>query len=290
MTNIVTYQSGGNELALDFGETGAMLQRMDDAITTKAAANLETALAEYGDAFSAPERRAMLLAEEVKLTGDFDLAQILLRGKRLKQIRDEALFSVHPEGYTSLETMAKDMGISASELSNIEVLYNEIFPWLSQRGANLVLLWEEIGKSNFREIIPYLRSLISGEPSNSDSVNDRVNEIIREINELNPGTTIEEATLAAVDTVLDAGRHTTRELRAQLRPTRTPAINASMIKDADSNYILVARMTEDQRIMLSRLLRSNIDEIVYELPGDENVRRQTVASIAEVRQLLNLVN
>lgn len=289
---IVTYDVGQTQLSLHFGVTGAAMEVMDQMITAKASANLEAILAEVGDSYSVPEKRAMLIAEEIKLTNDFDLMKIIQRGKRLIQIRDEGLWSMHPNGYTSLENMSKDLGISVTELSNTITLYEVVFPWLTERGGegfDLVTLFEDIGKANLFEIIPYLRALITGEPSQSDSVNERVNEIINQINELAPGMDLEEITARAVDEVLEAGRLPNRQMRAQLRPNRTPAIEALLIQQ-DGTWLLSAELTDDQRVMLQRILKANMDEFIYVPPEDQDTRRRELLQLSQVRKLVSLTD
>ena len=89
------------------------LETLDRSIREKAQQNLDVVLREYDDAaFTQMQKRAMLIGEELKLVNDLDFTSVLLRAKRLIQIRDEALYSVHPNEFNTLEQIAVEVGIS----------------------------------------------------------------------------------------------------------------------------------------------------------------------------------
>lgn len=75
-----------------------------------AAAEANVALA--GDGFTAAEKEAMIAVEELKLINGVDLAALLLRYDKIRDIRDRALWTSHPEGFATLEQMARSCGIS----------------------------------------------------------------------------------------------------------------------------------------------------------------------------------
>ena len=109
------------------------------------------------DAVEAEVQVRLVKLEQLKLIGDLSLAELLLRGKLIKEIEDDALWSIHPNRYANMQEAAKSQGIGISEYSNIRDLYNIVFPYLCDTlGMNLALVWEEIGKSNFRDLTPTL--------------------------------------------------------------------------------------------------------------------------------------
>lgn len=140
------------------------------------------AMANDGDGFTQAELRAMKTIEELKLVNGLDLAAVLLRGKLIRQIEEEALWTIHPERYDTFEQMARAQGISPSELSNVRDLCFTIFPYFEETlGVPVAQIWENIGKSNMRELVPVLKSIITGQPSNSASVNRSVDRILDEV-------------------------------------------------------------------------------------------------------------
>ena len=145
---------------------------LQNAIEATAQRNVDQATA--GESYTAIERRSMLICEELHLVNGMDLAAVVLRGNLIRQIRDEALYSVHPEGFQNIEQMAASIGISQSELSNIIDLTDTIFPYLTETlHMNIALVWEDIGKSNMREMVPVLKGIITGQDPNSRTVSER---------------------------------------------------------------------------------------------------------------------
>ena len=139
------------------------LMGIEAALSTAAQANVQTAIAGTGD-YTEMEIRSMTTIEELKLVNGMDLAAIILRGKLLKQIEDEALYSFHPNQYTTLQDMAREQGISLSELSNVRDLCFVVFPYMEEQlGMNVAVTFENIGKSNMRELVPVIKAIISGE-------------------------------------------------------------------------------------------------------------------------------
>jgi hypothetical protein len=100
--------------------------------------------------------RAMVVTEALRLTSGLDLTTVLTRGALIKQIEDEGLVGVHPNGYANLTQLARENGIaSVAELSDIRALCEVIFPYIQNvLGWDLNDTWEKVGKSNFRELVP----------------------------------------------------------------------------------------------------------------------------------------
>ena len=175
MTDIVEYQPSQNV------QLAGVLNNLEGQLELAARQNLDTAL-EGNDDYTDIEKMSMLKVEQLKLVNGMDLAVLLMRGRLLAQIRDMGLWSTHPNGYATLESMAHEIGITTSEMKDIETLTTVIFPYLEDDlGIHVAQVWEEIGKSNFRELCPVLNAIITGEQSPSARVNDAVERVLDDV-------------------------------------------------------------------------------------------------------------
>jgi hypothetical protein len=231
--------------------------------------NLETAMSAAGmapDAYTDPERRAIVKLEQLKLIGDLSLAEVLLRGKIIKEIEDDALWSIHPNRYATMQEAATAQGISISEYSNIRDLYNIVFPYLTNvLGMNLALVWEEVGKSNLRELTPYLVRAITGENSQSHNVENFINRMTEEIAASAEVSDIpisdEQVQQEVVRQLMTTGRMTNREVRQRIRRGNTARIPVYVLElnNADTpQKIVVSVVDEDQYGLIQRRLRGVI--------------------------------
>lgn len=238
--------------------------------------NLMTALESHGtspEAYTGPELRAMVKLEQLKLIGDLELEAILLRGKIIHEIENEGLWNVHPNQYASMQEAAVDQGLSLSEYSDIRNLYNHVFPFIANNlGLNLAQVWEEVGKSNFRELTPYFVRLITGNTSQSANVNNTVEAILGDIRasyESN-GTEIDDDQLIeeAVEQLIQAGELPNRELRQTIRPERTPSITAyltDVVFEGNNQKVIISVVDEDQLSLFRRRMSGYIDTQPIEL-------------------------
>jgi hypothetical protein len=208
----------------------------------------------------------MIKMEQLKLIGDLGLAEVLLRGKLIQEIENEALWSIHPNQYPSMQEAAKDQGISPSEYSNIRNLYNIVFPYLTQvLGLNLAEIWEEVGKSNFRELCPYLVRAITGETSSSRNVEGAYATLIDDLQASNAASgitmTAEQVQQAVIEQLLEAGQLPNRQLRARIRPERPSSFPAHVV-DYDHNgrpvKVVIALVDEEQYAYLGRKLEGSL--------------------------------
>jgi len=244
------------------------LERFEEQSERAARQNLDMALTAAGaspEAYTQPEIRAMIKLEQLKLIGDLGLAEVLLRGKIIQQIENEGLWAVHPNQYQSMQEAAKAQGISVSEYSDIRQLYNIVFPYIVENtGANLALLWEEIGKSNFRELTPYLVRAITGETNQSQNVERSFTAMMEDIAATAQASGIEmtdqEMRHQVVEQLLEAGQLTNRQLRVRIRPERSSSITVHVVDyqhNGTSRKILVSMVDERQYAFLQRRLGSN---------------------------------
>ena len=271
---------------------GNYLSSFEQQSERAARQNLEAALTAIGsspDAYTGPEIRAMVKLEQLKLIGDLSLAEVLLRGKLIREIEQEALWSVHPNQYASMQEAAKAQGISLSEYSDIRQLYNVVFPYIVQHmGADLALLWEEIGKSNFRELTPYLVRAITGQPNQSANVETTFTAMMNDITATNAHAEVEmtdeEMRHQVVEQLLEAGHLTNRQMRERVRPERTPSIPAMTVNYEENgrSRLVIAHISEDQYTMMQRRLNGYIEFMPVSM-GDL-ARTQFASQLLTVRE------
>ena len=239
--------------------------------------NLEAALITSGgdiESYTVPEIRAMVKLEQLKLVGDLSLAEVLLRGKIIKEIEDEALWSIHPNRYPNMQTAAKAQGISISEYSNIRDLYNIVFPYLIDTlGMNLALVWEEVGKSNLRELTPYLVCAITGQPSQSRNVGVMIDQMMDESTEeaQRDGQIATEGQVrqSVVQQLMETGRLTNREVRRRIRNPNQEDIPIYIMEihhHQNPQKVLVSFLNDQQYSLVQRRLQGIITPIQTNLP------------------------
>lgn len=224
-------------------------------------------------AYTSLERRAMIKIEALKLVNGLDLAAIIERGRLLHEIEEEGLVGVHPGHYSTLEEMARDQGISISELSDVRALVDIIFPWIEEHlEISVAQLWASIGKSGFRQLTPVLRGLITGDETGARSTRESVTMILDSIaataaSQGEENLPAEEITQRAVQYVLDVGINSpTREITRRLRPNHTPDIATLFIQDGETTYTLM-KMNSDQRTMFLRLANNHLNASLVDAGG-----------------------
>lgn len=272
--------------------------------------NVEQADVELTEA----EREAAIVIEELKMINGLDLAAVMLRGRLLDDIENRALWSVHPGGYATLEEMARDQGISITELSQVRDLYRIIFPFIEEElGMSIPELWEQIGKSNFREMVPVLKCLIAGPDEHTKaSVRNSYERLMDDaaatlraqgitdeqlIEDGAPpelvaaldGPTDEDITEAAIRNLIEAGAvMSNRDLRQTIRPERTPSLEPTIIR-SNGNRVIVMTVSDDQYTLFERRMGSAIDPIEFNMPQDPVTRQREAARIRALRDVADLV-
>jgi len=255
--------------------------------------NLDAFLEGSDEGYTEMEKRAMMVVEELRLLNGLDLATIYMRGDLVRQIRTEALHTVHPERYGSLEELAKDQGISASELSQTMSLVDVIFPWMEEHGMSVAQVWEEVGKSNFREMTPALVALITGEDPARASTRSAVDALLNDVAATNVASGVEmdedELADAAAELLMEAGgQMTNRALRTHLRPDRTEPIELTVIR-TNGRRMVVANIDEDQWVMLQNKLGRYMEEISLTLPDDPRRRALEASRSRTIREIASLL-
>lgn len=262
-----------------------------------AANNIQEAAVAQGaelSTYSAIELRALLYAEMLDLSKGLGFAELMVQGRLLETMELESLHSVHPGGYTTLDELAQDQGISISELSQIRDLTGTIFPWVQDKlHMEPQALWNNVGKSKLRELVPLLKRTITGEVARGTvetSYQAVTNDLIATYLVANPNDEApdgEELKILVADHLIASGVNLTNaNLRQTIRPDRTPSLEPVVIRrftagQADSDIYILLKATPDQMTMLERRLHGHWDPIrtTASTKGD-------VESIRLVRQLL----
>ena len=276
--------------------TGASLAQARTNFRSQLKEVAQANLIQYGDDFTPLEQRAIVKVEQMRLLGGFELMTLLERGALMREIEQEGLVSVFPGEYNNLEDICKDIGISRAEYSDTRGLCEVVFPWLEENTErSLPEWWEDIGKSKFRELLPVLRGLIEGESARN---HETVNEAIRaQLDNAMAGILTEVAVEAggqldedeadqirrqftesgalqrrAILTVLEFGNLPVREMRQQVRPSRTANIAATMIRGQRRSYAVLRMDDSGQTEIFQRLMGTHVDLAVVD---EQDYQEQT---------------
>jgi hypothetical protein len=259
------------------------ISHLASGIFGAAAANIDATINQ--EDYTSLERQAMIAAEALRLTHGMDLAAILMRGQIIREIEVKGLIAVHPNGYADLTALAAEQGISIGELSDTRALCEVIFPFIERRlGRNLAEVWSTIGKAKLRELVPALRSMITGENASHRSVRTAVTTMLSTAASAlrQEGLITEETGDEEIDSLIrrraveDLMEHgatlTSRELRRTVRPSRTAPLEVVTLKsDEDQWYAVVKIDGADQLTMMGRLLGQHHNNMVMDGRGNERL-------------------
>lgn len=278
------------------------LLSLEETMEAAARQNLESSLAEVGQSLSqytATEQLAMVQTEKLRLVNGLDLASVAIRGKILKQIEEQGLFSVHPNGYNRIEDLAKEAGISSSMYSDIRAMYEYIFPYFEQvLHIPVAQVWETVGTANFRALVPVLRAIITGEEPGRESARATYNRIMNDVAATlaaaNGGRqpSDDEVRRAAVSELIERGQQaTTRELQGFLRDGAvTPALQPTLIIAPDGRKYMLAEVNDDQLMAISRRLGAHMgepDRVI--LPRDPQQRQNEAFRHPTIRSFTRII-
>lgn len=257
------------------------------------AADAQVALVEGN--FTAVERMAMREGEALRMTNGIDLAVVLLRGSIISKIVTGNLASQHPNQYGSLREMAIDCGVSHSELSKTQNLVEIVFPRLVELGYSVPELWEKIGKSKFNELVPYFRVIMTGEASESDIVNDSVEQLRNDVAATaavaNVEMTAEDIDVQIIDNLVDdAINLPTRELRQSVRREQRDPMPITFISSPSSDTtFLIAELNPDQRSLFERQFGDYADQQNFMLPEDPIAAALEAAQVPAIIRIADLL-
>jgi hypothetical protein len=233
-------------------------QELELILANKAMENLQEA--RESRHYTGPQLLSMLRFEQLRLVNGMDIAAVLLRGKLLKEIEEKRLWTTHPELFPTLEDAATYYKIPKSLLSNIRDWYNIIFPYFHENNIDPAEIIENIGLSNFREITPVLKSIITDTESSRELTKASVEKVKNDIaaTERVSGNVLteDEKKLEAIHWAITAGHATNQELRKNLRPK--PPIEATLISSKTTKFV-IAEITDEQTELLTNTLGKHFD-------------------------------
>jgi len=243
---IVEFQPAQNQdLARTFGG-------IRGAIEMAAQANVDAVIAESGSQFANIEIEALVAVEALKQVNGLDLTAVLLRAHYIRTIQERNLLANHPAEYTSIDHMARDNGMSSTDLFVTLDMVNVIFPFIQDElGIPVPLFWNNLGKSKIKEMLPVLKAIITGEEHSRASTREAVERFVDDVTEIErtadpevfdrleddelpeeERTVIEQQLhqrirRAAAERLVEQGElaPNVRELRATLRPNPTEALD-----------------------------------------------------------------
>lgn len=200
-----------------------------------------------GGNFTGPELLALKEFEKLRLLLDYDLVTLLMKGDIINEIEKKNLHTVLPSGYDSAELAIEvEAGLSPSEQSNIKDLRNIVVPYILSRDGSLAEFWQ-IKRSNIREIIPHLKVLINGRPSDTRSVNDTVERLKQDVKDVDPALGDGDVTDVAISSLLEVAKNTrNRDLRDHLRPQDIPPMDAIVWDFENGQKFIFATGDQDQ--------------------------------------------
>lgn len=200
-----------------------------------------------GGSFTGPELLALKEFEKLRLLLDYDLVTLLMKGDIINEIEKKNLHTVLPSGYDSAELAIEvEAGLSPSEQSNIKDLRNVVVPYILSREGSLAEFWQ-IKRSNIREIIPHLKVLINGKPSDTKSVNDTVERLKQDVKDVDPALGDGDITDVAISSLLEVAKNTkNRDLRDHLRPQDIPPMDAIVWDFENGMKFIFAKGDQDQ--------------------------------------------
>jgi hypothetical protein len=300
MPNNALIELANQEGVLTVRET---IDGLYDALQKSAAMSIAVAADEeeqtLGD-FTAIEQRAMLQTEMLNQSKAMDFASVMLKGRILETISRESLHAAHPAGYATLEALAQDQGMSSSELSNTIDLTSVIFPWIDEHlDMSAELVYNQIGKSNLRELVPILKRVITLEEARG-SVERSFNYLWNEMHDMLatagqiPAEAADDDEQNEINRLIqnrivgqlveDGAIMTNADLRQRVRPERTTPVDAYIFHLPDGTHMMLSVLTDEQEQMVARRLHGYWDQSVVNIREDTRLR-----PTAGMRNLLGTV-
>lgn len=255
------------------------------------------------DNFSMVNIQAMVAVEAFRQVSGLDLTAVLLRAHYLRTIQEQNLLANHPAGWSSLQEMAAQNGCSVTDMLATLDMVNVIFPWVQRElGIEVHELWATLGKSKLKEMLPVLKSLITGQESDTASVRNAVAALIEQeyasfradpelasAFEVLDDDDASDADREAIEERLNGiarrniaerlielgGQLPIQELRRQMRPERTQPIPFYIVHNGE-NYILTSSATPDQINMLRNKMGERGEFLEVDLPADPRARQAEV--------------
>ncbi len=267
--------------------------------------------------FSAINIQAMTAVEAFRQVSGLDLTAVMLRAYYLRMIQEQNLLANHPGHYSSLSDMAAQNGCSVSDMLATLDMVNILFPYVeNQMGIPVHELWATVGKSKLKEMLPVLKTLITGENSDTESVQLAIERMMdeqyasfRADPELQEAVAImddehePEQNRAAVRERLNhvarqniiqhlielGGQLPIIEVRRHLRPQRTQPIQFQTFQDGQ-NFIVMGSASPEQFEMMRNKMGERMETMALALPDDPRARQAEAFRIPLFRRVYALLN
>lgn len=220
---------------------------------------------------SPAEHKAVVVEQQLKIISGLQLEINLLMGDVLNEADIASTWKSHPSIKSFSELLA-EVGLSASESSDYIAISTIIFPWLEEMGLNPREMWQRIGKSKFRRIVPLLRAILNPAAS-SPSVHKQVNDI-RERLEREEGDEVSDDALG-LHILSEAETHSLRNLDQNLRGDESMPIAFIGTQRGDDVHIR-SDMGVDQLDLLRKRMYQHAEFYIDREP-DLEVKDATVS-------------
>ena len=144
-----------------------------------------------------------------------------------------------------------------------------------------------------------MKSIITGEPSNSETVRAAVERILNDaaasLQAISSSTgeeiTEESIRNEAIEELLNAGEHLpNRELRTRIRPHQAPSINMDCYLENDGSRLLIAQVSDDQWALIQSRMGRHITNVSIDLTENSYVRRSSLIDRPLVRKFNTLIS
>lgn len=225
------------------------------------------------NAYTGPQKMAMLMFEKLRLTSGIELATMLLRGKFLDVIEKRHLYSEMPgtEGSDMEAAIEEYANLSRTQQSVISNLYKIVFPFVQDElGRNIEEFWESSKKSNLYDALPYLRMVITGEPSKSKAVVATIEKLNREFERAG----FKDFALrrrAIVEHILDQTTLTNDEMTKSLQSIEEELFQAIVLHRNGTSY-LIMKLDHDQLNRIQKKLQNKADWTFINLVQEQAIR------------------
>jgi len=244
------------------------IRQMSRELETKVEKEVRSRLNLQG--YPVPKQMAVVEVEKLKLLLQIEKVPWWTKMEVAAQI--DQIWMEHPGHYATVkELIVAETSMSCSEFRDLVTFKNVIVPYLE--ALEIDPYWFVVGytASNIREMIPYLRALATGEPSERENVNAVIQKLSDKVKEVLPDLRNEDDVRRAVlNEILENATGTTQNLRKTLRAEETPEVVFYRMRKNGTSY-LVAEVTNDQVNMLLRTTGRHIEIVPVEMPEGKRV-------------------
>ena len=261
----------------DNAQLSTSLVGLEAAFFSAAQSNVDAQMA--GGNYSNAERNAAIKVEELRLVHGLDLAAIFLRQKLLREIEEQGLWFEHPNRFRNMQELAREVGISVTQLSYENSLVNHIFPYFQEAGIQPAEIYERMSRSNLNDLVPILKVLITGEPSDRQTTNESAETLMSNaaasmvshaLSHNLPNPNDEQVRTQAIADIVEAGQvMTNRALREHVRPTPTAHVEPVVLSRGETRFVLI-KMTDAQWQTFERKM-GGFQEPVFTTANPNNI-------------------